>query len=133
MTYMKKKKKAAPDVQVSAAADRLISSREHQPVWCDSGTQRQRRLRLSAEAFCVKETLVFSSSGMKANLSCRPGLFIFTRAFFSISTVTWAGRAVDTAWPYIRERARGGGSLHQPPRANGGQQKHNTTTTDFSL
>lgn len=43
---------------------------------------------------------------MKANLSCQPGLFIFTRAFFSISTVTWAGRAVDTVWPYIRERER---------------------------
>lgn len=41
--------------------------------------------------------LVFSSSGMKANLSCQPGLFIFTRAFFSISTVTWPAR--QWIWP----------------------------------
>lgn len=57
---------------------------------------------------CVKEMLVFSSSGMKANLSCQPVLFIFTRAFFSISTVTWPAR-VWIAWQYI-----GGNSASAP-------------------
>lgn len=50
---------------------------------------------------CVKETVLFSSGGMKVKLSYQPGLFIFTRAFFSINTFTWPARQLilhsDTA------------------------------------
>lgn len=57
---------------------------------------------------------------MKANLSCRPGLFIFTRAFFSISTVTWAGR-LGSGYGlaiYYREREGLCISLHGRVAAN---------------
>lgn len=44
------------------------------------------------QSICVKEMVVFSSWGTKVNLSYQPGLFIFTRAFFSINIFTWPAR-----------------------------------------
>lgn len=78
----------------------LTSSQKQESRWENRYTRfgvtpqtlGERPLLRKGLSICVKEMVVFSSWGMKVNLSCQPGLFIFTRAFFSINTFTWPAR-----------------------------------------